>query len=46
MQKENDTAYVYGENGASEKAAKAALVDRHPRESYQLASKLTDNSGK
>ena len=35
-----DTAYVYGENGASEKAAKAALVDRHPRESYQLASKL------
>lgn len=35
-----DTAYVYGENGASEKAAKAALVDRYPRESFQLASKL------
>ncbi|MDE6596264.1 MAG: aldo/keto reductase, partial [Oscillospiraceae bacterium] len=28
-----DTAYVY-DNGESEKAAKAALVDRHPRESY------------
>ena len=35
-----DTAYVYGENGASEKAAKAAIVDRFPRESFQLASKL------
>lgn len=35
-----DTAYVYGEDGASEKAAKEALVSRHPRESYQLASKL------
>ncbi len=35
-----DTAYVYGENGASEKASKAALVDRYPREKYQLASKL------
>ena len=35
-----DTAYVYGENGASEKAAKAAVVDRFPRESFQLASKL------
>ena len=35
-----DTAYVYGEDGASEKAAKEALVDRHPRESFQLASKL------
>ena len=29
-----DTAYVYGENGASEKAAKAALVHRYPRESF------------
>lgn len=35
-----DTAYVYGEDGASEKAAKEALVDRHPRENFQLASKL------
>lgn len=35
-----DTAYVYGEDGASEKAAKAAVVDRYPRESFQLASKL------
>ena len=32
-----DTAFVY--NG-SEAAAKAALVDRYPRESYYLASKL------
>lgn len=35
-----DTAYVYGADGASEKAAKAALVDRYPRESYTLATKL------
>ncbi len=35
-----DTAYVYGEDGASEKAAKAAVVDRYPREIFQLASKL------
>ena len=34
-----DTAYVYG-NGESEKAAKAALVDRYPRERYTLATKL------
>lgn len=34
-----DTAYVYDE-GESEKAAKAALVDRYPRESYTLATKL------
>ncbi len=34
-----DTAYVY-DNGESEKAAKAALVDRYPRESYTLATKL------
>ena len=34
-----DTAYVYG-NGASELAVKEALVDRYPRESYQLATKL------
>ena len=34
-----DTAYVY-DNGESEKAAKAALVDRYPRESFTLATKL------
>ncbi len=34
-----DTAYVY-DSGGSEKAAKAALVDRYPRESYTLATKL------
>lgn len=34
-----DTAYVYG-NGASELAIKEALVDRYPRESYQLTTKL------
>lgn len=34
-----DTAYVYGA-GDSERAAKAALVDRYPRESYTLATKL------
>lgn len=34
-----DTAYVY-DGGESEKAAKAALVDRYPRESFTLATKL------
>ncbi len=34
-----DTAYVYS-GGKSEMAAKAALVDRYPRESFQLATKL------
>ena len=34
-----DTAYVY-DNGESEKAAKAALVDRYPRESYTLCTKM------
>ena len=34
-----DTAYVY-DDGGSERAAKAALVDRYPRESYTLATKL------
>ena len=34
-----DTAYVY-DGGESEKAARAALVDRYPRESYTLATKL------
>ena len=34
-----DTAYGYDE-GNSEKAAKAALVDRYPRDSFCLATKL------
>lgn len=34
-----DTAYGYN-NGKSEAAAKAALVDRYPRDSFQLATKL------
>ena len=34
-----DTAYVYGD-GKSEEAVRKALVDRHPRESYQLCTKL------
>lgn len=34
-----DTAYGYGE-GKSEAAAKTALVNRYPRESFQLATKL------
>ena len=34
-----DTAYVY-DLGGSERAAKAALVDRYPRESFTLATKL------
>lgn len=34
-----DTAYVY-DGGESEKAAKLALVDRYPRDSYTLATKL------
>ena len=34
-----DTAYVYT-NGKSEAAVKVALVDRYPRESFQLATKL------
>lgn len=34
-----DTAFVY-DNGGSELAAKSALVDRYPRESFTLATKL------
>lgn len=34
-----DTAYVYT-GGKSEVAAKEAIVDRYPRESFQLATKL------
>ena len=33
-------AYVYGKDGASEKAAKACLVDRYPRDSFTLATKI------
>lgn len=33
-----DTAYGYG-NGKSEAAAKVALFDRYPRESFQFATK-------
>lgn len=35
-----DTAYVYGD-GESEKIAKEVLVDRYPRESFKLATKLS-----
>ena len=35
-----DTAFVYGKNGASERAAKACLTDRYPRESFTLATKI------
>ena len=38
-----DTAYVY-DGGDSERAAKAALVDRHPRDSFTLATKLNANA--
>lgn len=34
-----DTAFVY-DGGESEKATKAALVDRYPRDSYTLCTKL------
>lgn len=34
-----DTAYVY-DNGGSEAAARKALVERYPRESYTLCTKL------
>ena len=34
-----DTAYVY-DGGGSERAAKEALISRHPRESFTLATKL------
>lgn len=34
-----DTAYVY-DNGKSEEAARKALVERYPRESYTLCTKL------
>ncbi|MFI3212647.1 MAG: aldo/keto reductase [Eubacteriales bacterium] len=34
-----DTAYVYG-NGISENAVKRAVIERYPRESFQVANKL------
>lgn len=34
-----DTAFVY-DNGESEKALKAALIDRYPRDSFTVATKL------
>ena len=39
-----DTAFVY-DGGDSERAAKAALVDRYPRESFTLATKLNARMG-
>lgn len=39
-----DTAWIYG-GGASECAAKEILVDRYPRESFQLATKLFMKEG-
>ena len=39
-----DTAYVY-DGGDSERAAKAALVDRYPRGRYTLATKLNARMG-
>ena len=35
-----DTAFVYGKDGASEKAAREALVERYPRDSFTLATKI------
>ncbi|MCI6755809.1 MAG: aldo/keto reductase [Lachnospiraceae bacterium] len=40
-----DTAYVY-DSGDSERAARAALVDRYPRESFYLVSKLNARAAK
>ncbi len=39
-----DTAFIY-DAGLSEKAAKEALVDRYPRESFALATKLNALAG-
>ncbi|MBQ9327016.1 MAG: aldo/keto reductase [Solobacterium sp.] len=35
-----DTAYVYGNDGDSETAVKEALIKRHPRDHYTIATKL------
>ena len=40
-----DTAYVY-DGGNSERAAKEALVDRYPRDSFTLATKLNARAAK
>ena len=40
-----DTAYVY-DNGESEKAAKAALVDRHPPRKLHLMHKAVRMDGR
>ena len=40
-----DTAYVY-DGGNSERAMKEALVDRYPRESYTVATKLNARAAK
>lgn len=40
-----DTAYVY-DGGESEKAARLALVDRYPRESFTLATKMCSWEGR
>ena len=40
-----DTAYVY-DGGKSEKAAKEALVDRYPRESFTLATNIVRMDGR
>lgn len=37
-----DTAYTY-DDGESERAAKAALVERYPREAFTLATKINAN---
>lgn len=39
-----DTAYVY-DNGKSEEAAREALVYRHPRKSFTMATKLNVGAG-
>ena len=39
-----DTAYVY-DGGDSEKAFKAAVADRYPREAYTVATKLNAAMG-
>ena len=35
-----DTAYVYGKDGESEKAMRVSLVERYPRDSFTIATKL------
>ncbi len=40
-----DTAYVY-DNGKSEEAARLALVERYPRESFTIANKMNAWAGK